>query len=244
MGKKERSDCRIINEKKGRTRSTGGALLRQEGEKGVVRHVDLDEWLDTGPEHVSKQDWIVGRPSSRYRSLADYMTSPNLVQGSWLASGIPAHVHLYSEWQAAPESVSMVATAVAQVQHMRPVMQAIHESQSILDLPANWDDNGAQPVRRETLEKATQLLVAYASYLDEHFVCSLAAPQIDAVPDGSIDLFWKEPKGQLLINIKPDATVAAFYGDSYNEGDTIKGKIPLDGVKEYLAVWMKTLSTG
>jgi hypothetical protein len=235
MGKKEKIERNIVKEETGQHRKESAVLLR--AEQGRVRQVPFDDWVKVDRD-VKSEDWIIQGSYAQFTVIdpfgstrSGYNLSAYWPLGSFM-SGTPHHSQLPNGFVALTLGALDTATLV------QPVAKAIEEAQPITD----WDDNGALPIGHETWRKAIGLLMEYAGYIAEHYSLSLTAPQIDAVPDGSIDLFWKEPKAQLLINVKPEAGVATYYGDTYSEDDKIKGKIPLEGIKEYLAVWMKNLS--
>jgi hypothetical protein len=240
MAKKLKIDWKIGKEETGQGRKADTVLLREE--EGVIRRVKYDDWVLLDKESKS-DDWMVGGSNSRAKP-----TDPNafLMYFHGHAKYLPLNVFMTTstgQKPSRPPWLTFEAQSFSTSLILQPVLQAINESSPITELPANWDDNGAMPVSQETWIKATGLLKEYATFLAVHYNLSLSAPQIDAVPDGSIDLFWKESKAQLLINVPPGSAVAAYYGDTYSEGDKIKGKIPLEGIKEYLAVWMKILSS-
>ena len=97
----------------------------------------------------------------------------------------------------------------------------IEESRRLLDLPVNWDDEGALPMSSVAWSKAAELLRAIGAALPDRRVATLPLPVISACADGSIDLLWRTQVFKLLINIQP-TTESDFYSESA-DGMTLKG---------------------
>ena len=123
---------------------------------------------------------------------------------------------------------------------LKPLMQELEASKSILDLPENWDDDGALSVSPIIYETATRFLQNYASFIFKKYKAIIETPSISPVKNGSIDLEWHTPTSQLLINIR-DTQNAYFYCDNYNNVNPIKGSIPLKTVEPFFAAWMLKL---
>lgn len=112
----------------------------------------------------------------------------------------------------------------------------------ILLLEEDWDEEGAKIIASHTLDKAIDFLMNYVGYILEKESLLIAPPEVNPGRDGSIDLSWREPKARLLINIGPEKDPLAFYyGDQYNNVNSIKGKVAIDGVQDFLASWMTCL---
>lgn len=115
---------------------------------------------------------------------------------------------------------------------------AITESRAILALPVDWDDAGSPAFRKETWERAIDVLTKAASFLWATRGLELPAPQIAPGPEGSIDLHWKTPSRELLINVPEDPSEAApYYGDDYG-ADKKKGAIAPGNLNAGLFVWL------
>lgn len=101
----------------------------------------------------------------------------------------------------------------------------IADSDKLLKLHANWDDEGAPPVSAVAHQRAITFLRsedARATQLGG----ALAVPRIGAGPDGSIDLHWLLDTFEILLNFPASATEpATFYGDDGGGGLSIKGTI-------------------
>lgn len=101
--------------------------------------------------------------------------------------------------------------------------KAIEESLYILELEANFDDEGSVEYDFATWERTIDFLVNYAKWALDAYNTIIETPNIYHGPDGSIDLLWKNQIYKLLINVPREIEKpASFYGDDYNM-DVIKG---------------------
>lgn len=92
--------------------------------------------------------------------------------------------------------------------------RVIQASRQILDLPDNWDDEGALHYEAATWRRAIEFLRAHAREARTSFAATLPEPRILPGPNGSIDLHWSLERFDLLINFPADpALPAGFYGD-------------------------------
>ncbi len=121
----------------------------------------------------------------------------------------------------------------------------IINANKMLNLPINWDDDGALPIEKEIFESATSFVKQYLLEIYFAHGIEIQLPEINPCPDGSIDLDWATPNAQLLINIRKDKAdneyVAYYYGDRYNDKTQFKGSFPISEFSESLAIWMKYL---
>jgi hypothetical protein len=93
----------------------------------------------------------------------------------------------------------------------------------MLELPENWDDEGALRIDEATWERATEFLRKTARQILAENKVIFLVPMIHPCPNGSIDLHWKNSQFELLLNIPP---LSKEFGDFYGEtkdGLTIKG---------------------
>lgn len=119
----------------------------------------------------------------------------------------------------------------------------IQASDYILELEDNWDDEGALRVDDVVYKNATNFLINYSKWIFQNKGYIIQAPQINPCRDGSIDLSWRIPKARMLINFKNDGSdLAHYYGDYYNNINSIKGYVKTDEIQEFLATWMKILA--
>ncbi|MFN3489450.1 MAG: hypothetical protein ACK4YV_09965 [Emticicia sp.] len=123
------------------------------------------------------------------------------------------------------------------------VLKVISESKTLLSLGDNWDEEGALAIPEDIWKRAIKFLKNYSEYILQDKFISIQAPQINPCRDGSIDLSWRTPKARMLINFKNDKSdLAHYYGDYYNNINSIKGYVKTDEIQEFLATWMKILA--
>jgi len=120
-----------------------------------------------------------------------------------------------------------------------PELEAeIESSKNILKLPDDWDGEGSPGYSKNTLERAITFVRTHVERLWETFGINAPVPNINPGPMGSIDLHWKEPTWELLVNIPAEETQrASFYGDDYGTG-TIKGNVDAGRPNFGLLAWL------
>lgn len=127
---------------------------------------------------------------------------------------------------------------------MRHIETEIEDSSYIPDLPKNWDEDGAMPVKRELWEIAIRFLRSYAQHIWRNYNIAIEAPEINPTRGGTVDLSWTTKKNVgMLINIRihNDMPMAFYYGEPSDNVDIIKGSVAIEKVAEHLAIWMKKL---
>jgi hypothetical protein len=125
----------------------------------------------------------------------------------------------------------------AYYQSLAATDEAIRNSKSLLDLPADWDDQGSPPVSPIAWKRATALLRRHA-VASVRIGIPLDVPRIDPGPDGSIDLHWIAPTFELLINVPgQERCGAGFYGDD-RRSVKIKGSLDPDVLNHWLVQWI------
>lgn len=100
-------------------------------------------------------------------------------------------------------------------------------------------DEGAIAVSQATLERAKALLGRLVSLATSLGNSSFPLPDVNACPDGSIDLHWKRSGFELLMNVPPrkDALVT-FYGDDYGD-NVIKGSVSGEAGERRIYQWIQ-----
>jgi hypothetical protein len=91
--------------------------------------------------------------------------------------------------------------------------RAVLDSRALLDLPPDWDDEGAQQIQQSTWDSAIGILRHAARFASRLVARAFDPPKIAPCSDGSIDLYWSTPNFTLLINIKAGGTLADYYGE-------------------------------
>jgi hypothetical protein len=127
-----------------------------------------------------------------------------------------------------------------------PVMSSlrlvIEASRNILELTEDWDDEKSPGYSESTWNRAVKFLSKNALYLWRRHKIYLEAPRILPGPDGSIDLHWRMPKRELLVNIPANAEEpASYYGDDREEGteNAIRGKsLDTSAHNEWIFLWL------
>ncbi len=99
----------------------------------------------------------------------------------------------------------------------------IEQARRILELEDDWDGEGSPGYSEETFNRAVAFLTTYVEGLWESCGMPLPIPRIGPGPDGSIDLHWKQPSWELLVNIPTDPNEAASYSGEDDEGHQSRG---------------------
>lgn len=115
----------------------------------------------------------------------------------------------------------------------------IERSKRILELQDDWDGEGSPGYSEKTFNRAVAFLTTYADGLWESCRMELPIPKIGPGPDGSIDLFWKQPHWELLVNIPTDPNEAASFSGEDDEGHQSRGFQDTEKFNPILGTWLK-----
>src|SRR5438876_3492859 len=120
------------------------------------------------------------------------------------------------------------------------IAEAIASSRGILDLKYDWDEQDSPGYEEATWQRAWDFLVRQANFPRESLGRDLPVPRILPGPHGSIDVHWKMPRFELLVNIPKDTSKpATFYGDDFGNS-SIRGHLnPAEAIPG-LVVWLLT----
>jgi hypothetical protein len=115
----------------------------------------------------------------------------------------------------------------------------IHKAKALLELDDDWDEEGSPSYSSATVNRAIAFLSSHILQFWESYGIQLPIPNIGPGPEGSIDIHWKRPAWELLVNIPADVNqMASFYGDNYGN-QKIKGSLDPEsfnlGIVEWLA---------
>lgn len=122
------------------------------------------------------------------------------------------------------------------------IIKCFQESEYISSLKEDWDDNEGKPISFQTWTNAVNFVNDYSDWIFNYFGIVISEPQIQPGPNETIDIVWRNDNYRFLINIPQDKNFqAGYYGDDKKNGNSIKGKIPIDKVEEFIATWMKNL---
>ena len=90
----------------------------------------------------------------------------------------------------------------------------------------------------ETLKRAVDFLTEHLLTIWSRQCVMVPVPRFGIGPNESVDLYWKQPSWELLINIPADpAALASFYGDDYGS-QRIKGSFEPREFNLGIATWL------
>jgi hypothetical protein len=144
------------------------------------------------------------------------------------------------EWQVEPEEIEEWVDIESESGFDPGSLEAEIESaqEKLTALADNWDGEGSAEYSKETINNAAEFLMSQDLLLRKICGMSLPVPQINPGPDGSIDLFWKQPTWELLVNVPANSNQAAsFYGEDQT-GHTIKGSLDTSEPNLGVIVWL------
>ncbi len=114
----------------------------------------------------------------------------------------------------------------------------IEQAKRILELEDDWDGEGSLGYSEDTFNRAITFLTTHVERLWDTYSIPLPIPRIGPGPDGSIDLHWKQPSWELLVNIPADANeMATFYGDNY-AAQKFRGSLDPKNFNLGIATWL------
>ncbi len=114
------------------------------------------------------------------------------------------------------------------------LLAVFKESESILNLENDWDDNGSPTYDIQTWKAAIHFLIDYAVTLLHDFNRIIDKPKIYNGPRGSIDILWDYASYTFLVNIEKNGLNASFYADNATNTQRIRGEFTLDNFKKTL----------
>ena len=115
----------------------------------------------------------------------------------------------------------------------------IEQAKRILELEDDWDGEGSPGYSEDTLNRAIAFLTTYAQRLWESDGIPFPVPRIGPGPEASIDLYWKQPRWELLVNIPADPSEAASYSAEDDGGHRSRGFVPTEKFDSRFATWLK-----
>jgi transcriptional regulator with XRE-family HTH domain len=130
--------------------------------------------------------------------------------------------------QIAIESLYGIKPSGAETYNINPELETaiVNAEHYLLHLGDNWDGQGNCGYDKATLNRATEFLRRQSTWLWRKFDFNVPIPDINPGPDGTIDLDWKQPSWELLINIPKGSQAGSYYGE--NAESSIKGSLNLD----------------
>jgi hypothetical protein len=89
---------------------------------------------------------------------------------------------------------------------------------ALLALAEDFDGEGSKRYSKAVVDRATHFVHLQAEALWNKHATLLTIPDLGPGPDGTIDLHWRTPSYELLVNIPADRkSFASFYGDDYGK---------------------------
>lgn len=83
----------------------------------------------------------------------------------------------------------------------------------LLDLEDNWDGQGASSYKLDTIQRTKRFVRAIMDYFTDQRI-EISIPKVLPVPNGSLDISWKNNYYRLIINISEDPHhLVEVYGD-------------------------------
>ena len=88
----------------------------------------------------------------------------------------------------------------------------LREYKSILTLPVDWDQDGAEVTKGKTWRHAVRFLHRLARRVHQRHGKRFSNPDINPGRDGSLDFKWEQGDYSLLINLKKGRPIIHWYG--------------------------------
>lgn len=126
------------------------------------------------------------------------------------------------------------------------IAESFKRSERMLEWEDDWDDEGAKAITRSTFDRARTIVDVLEETLSGGHSLTLPAPDVAPGPgDGSIDLHWRQPKWELLLNVPADFAVAPdWYGDTLDQQNVVKGGAEIPQGYPTLIAWLATRIKG
>ncbi|MEI6672825.1 MAG: hypothetical protein WCL02_05895 [bacterium] len=99
---------------------------------------------------------------------------------------------------------------------MNTIFKTIQNSFDLLDLKKNWDSKGASPIDKEIYIQAIQYILKIMMNIEG----DTKEFEINACPDGSIDINFRIQKAHLNINVNKNGV--SYEGKGPHKNDTMK----------------------
>lgn len=178
---------------------------------------------------IREGHWRPIQPASSWKSPAETIAR-------WIPDHkTPLHTRAWSgqsdnEWPVVLDDTS--SSGLAEIE------DAIEGSRWILELPDDWDELGSPRYDEETWMRAAHLLRLLAEGAYDIFSHKLPIPRISPADENSIDLFWENPRRNLLINIPWSRKEKGSYYGSSATAETISGTVDPDRRRLDLIAWL------
>jgi len=139
-----------------------------------------------------------------------------------------------TNWEETSSQFSSRAESVAREELEAEIERLIQT----LNLQHVWDSEGGNAYTEDTLNRTIAFLMVQSDWLWDVYGVKAPVPMIGPGPNGTIDLYWKQPAWELLINIPAGSSEpATFYGHNYGS-QKIKGSFDPDKVTGGIIEWL------
>lgn len=178
-------------------------------------------------------DWTMDEQRAFVREYHEYNGDPQEYDPHFLhlsdsaVMGFLAHKLRRSE---NPEGNEMSENVIPQ-----DWQDAIRDSEKLLLLRDDWDDDGSPPPSKVAYDRAIVFLLVQVMEGYHRYHAWLPVPSISPGPDESIDAAWKR---DCLANIPVDGPIS--YGGIRSDTDRVKGKLTR-GYDDQLVRWLLRL---
>lgn len=122
---------------------------------------------------------------------------------------------------------------------MTELEEAIQSSKDhILGLKDNWDEEGAKPFKKETVDRAIQIIRMV------HKEVKVKPPNLSPYGNGAVDIHWNNDYFELLLDVEEDPKEPmGYFGDTYpNKNKDIEIEREFTDIKKEIPIivaWMK-----
>jgi hypothetical protein len=116
---------------------------------------------------------------------------------------------------------------------------SIDDSRSLLELPDDWDGEGAAAYSESTWRRTVEFVVRCATALWTDY--GIVSDQVRILPDhdGGLAIDWRTGRRELSLSIPAAPSVdARFYGDDGSGGRSFKGSLDPSEPNRWLIAWL------
>jgi len=149
--------------------------------------------------------------------------SDKRVLATWLLDFYKAFKDLYARMARYEMILHLMARPKVSDEDALLLEAAIAESKSILRLESDFDGRGSPHYSEATWQRAVQFVRLQWEEYARLFGEPMPLPELQPGPHGSIDVYWKTPDFDLLVNIPADPKKEAEFSGDRN------GKRKFDG---------------
>jgi hypothetical protein len=117
--------------------------------------------------------------------------------------------------------------------------KTVSEARYILNLPDDWDENGALRISEIVWNRAINFARHVTLWSCKYKRLSIGNVAISPIHSGGIDLYWQNDFCDLLINIPATGKLGTYHGENRN-GESTSGALDLDETfPELVITWLK-----